>query len=490
MDKKADFSEWYRHTLIEGNFIRYHNVSGCYVLLPNSFCIWERIQGFLDMEFKKRGVKNAYFPMFLAQSDLYKEKDHLEGFTPEVAWVTCYGDIQDKENLSHMEEPVAIRPTSETIMYPVFKDILTSHHDLPYKINQWCNVVRWEFKDPTPFIRSREFLWNEGHTVYSTQAEADFEVNDIITLYKRVYEELLAVPAIKGTKTESEKFPGGEFTKTVECFVEETGKAIQGATSHSLGQKFSKIFNILVQNNNGINVHPWQNSWGLTTRSIGTMLMVHGDNKGCVLPPLVAQEQIVIVPVIFKKQKEETLKYIDQIYNSIKSNFRVKYDVSKHNPGWKYNYWELRGVPLRLEIGPKDMENNTVMIYRRDTDSKETYDVNTTDLNTLLGELLVTVQTDMFNSAQARLMNNIHWCSSVETMDNHIKNKKIIYTYWCGKESCEETVKNKTGAKSLCIPDDDLLDQGINIDNKETVNTICIVCKEESNIKCLFGKSF
>ena len=220
------------------------------------------------------------------------------------------------------------------------------------------------------------------------------------------------------------------------------------------------------------------------------MLMVHGDNKGCVLPPLVAQEQIVIVPVIFKKQKEETLKYIDQIYNSIKGNFRVKYDASKHNPGWKYNYWELRGVPLRLEIGPKDMENNTVMIYRRDTDSKETYDVSTIDLNTLLGELLVTVQTDMFNSAQARLMNNIHWCSSVETMNNYIKNKKIIYTYWCGKESCEETVKNKTGAKSLCIPDDDLLDQGINIDNKETVNTICIVCKEESNIKCLFGKSF
>ena len=488
MNKLTDFSEWYRHTLIEGNFIRYHNVSGCYVLLPNSFCIWEYIKEFLDTEFKKRGVKNAYFPMFLAQSDLYKEKDHLEGFTPEVAWVTSYGDIKDDNNLSHMEEPVAIRPTSETIMYPVFKDILSSHYDLPYKINQWCNVVRWEFKDPTPFIRTREFLWNEGHTVYSTQEEADLEVDDIITLYKRVYGELLAVFAIKGTKTESEKFPGGLCTKTVECYVKESGRAIQGATSHSLGQNFSKIFNILIQNEKGINVHPWQNSWGLTTRSIGTMLMVHGDDKGFVLPPAVAQDQIVIVPVIFKKYKEETLEYIKKIYNDIKGNFRVKYDVSKHNPGWKYNYWELRGVPVRLEIGPKDMENNTIVIYRRDTNSKETYNAN--ELITVLDNLLKTIQEDMLYSSQLKFFDNVHWCLDLDMMKNHIENKKIIYTMWCGKESCEKTIKDNTGAKSLCIPDDNLLEQNINIDDKNDLSTKCISCKEESVIKCLFGKSF
>lgn len=489
MDKANNFSEWYRHVLIEGNFIRYHNVSGCYILLPNSYEIWEYIQKFLDTEFKARGVKNAYFPMFLSQADLYKEKNHLEGFTPEVAWITSHGDIQDNDNLTKLDEAIAIRPTSETIMYPVFKDILTTHYDLPYKINQWCNVVRWEFKDPTPFIRSREFLWNEGHTVYMNQEDADIEVNDIISLYQTMYEKILAVPSIKGTKTESEKFPGGLYTKTVECFVEELGKSIQGATSHSLGQNFSKIFNITVQNNNGINVHPWQNSWGLTTRSIGTMLMIHGDDKGAILPPMIAPHQIVIIPVIFKRHKQETLEYIDRVYNKLKSSFRIKYDTSKHNPGWKYNYWELRGVPIRVEIGPKEMNGNTVIVHRRDTDQRSEYTLD--DITTQLNTLLNIIQHDMLFKATSKLLNNIYWCSELNEMNDHITNKKIVYVPWCEKSECEETIKNVTTAKSLCIPDDDLLKQKIHISNTiDTLDTRCIVCKTNLTIKCLFGKSF
>ena len=299
-----DFGAWYSQVVVAGELIEYYDISGCYILRPWAYSMWEQIKDFFDKEIKKEGVENCYFPLFVSSARLEAEKDHIEDFAPEVAWVTRSGQ-------SELDVPIAVRPTSETVMYPVFANWIRSHRDLPMKLNQWCNVVRWEFKHPTPFIRSREFLWQEGHTAFTNKADADKEVRHILELYRRVYEELLAVPVIPGVKSEKEKFAGGLYTTTVEAFVPATGRGIQGATSHCLGQNFAKMFQIEDENKNGGRSMVWQNSWGCTTRTIGVAIMVHGDNKGLVLPPRVAPLQVVVVTIPNSKLSAEDSKKLN-----------------------------------------------------------------------------------------------------------------------------------------------------------------------------------
>ena len=316
--------------ILRSEMIDYYDISGCYILRPWSFAIWEQIQQWFDGEIKKKGVQNAYFPLFVPESALNKEKDHVEGFAPEVAWVTKSGETA-------LENPIAIRPTSETIMYPCFKNWIQSHRDLPLLLNQWCNVVRWEFKYPTPFLRSREFLWQEGHTAHATLDEANEMVMAILELYRAVYEDLLAVPVVPGKKTEKEKFAGGHFTTTVEAYVACTGRAIQGATSHNLGQNFGKMFEISFQDLDGKAAIPWQTSWGLTTRTIGVMVMVHGDDQGLVLPPRVAPTQAVVIPIVSKKMPmEQIMPFIEEVEAMLKAaGVRVHVDGRmNYTAGW------------------------------------------------------------------------------------------------------------------------------------------------------------
>jgi len=335
--REENFSEWYVQTITRSDMIEYTDISGCYVLKPWSFSIWEQIQNFIDSEIKKLGVKNSYFPCFVSQKALKAEADHLEGFAPEVAWVTKAGN-------SDMAEPIAIRPTSETIMYPLFSNWIRSHRDLPLKLNQWCNVVRWEFKHPVPFLRTREFLWQEGHTCFATKQEADTEVLQILDLYRQAFEDLLAVPVTRGKKTDKEKFAGGLYTTTCEAFIATNGRAIQACTSHCLGQNFAKIFNITYESEGSkTKSHIWQNSWGFTTRSIGIMIMVHGDNDGLVLPPRVAPVQVIIVPVYTKTNKDFINQQCEKIRDIlIEVGVRVETDLrDNYKSAWKYNYWEI-----------------------------------------------------------------------------------------------------------------------------------------------------
>ena len=356
--KAGNFPNWYQQVIHKSEMIEFYDISGCYILRPWSFSLWEAITEFFDARIKKMGVKNCYFPMFVSEAKLNAEKDHVEGFAPEVAWVTRSGD-------GELEQPIAIRPTSETIMYPAYACWIRSHRDLPLLLNQWCSVVRWEFKHPTPFLRTREFLWQEGHTAHGSYEEADKMVMDILGHYKAIYEELLAVPVIKGYKTEKEKFAGGFRTTTVEAYVPATGRAIQGATSHNLGKNFGKMFKIEYEDKQGQKQIPWQTSWGFTTRSIGVMVMVHSDDTGLVLPPRVAPIQVVIVPIVMSGMNLDTLSgAATELASQLRaSGVRVELDDrDNYNPGWKYNYWELKGVPLRLELGPKDLDKRQVRV--------------------------------------------------------------------------------------------------------------------------------
>eukprot|EP00163_Fabomonas_tropica_P017994 TRINITY_DN3200_c0_g1_i13.p1 TRINITY_DN3200_c0_g1~~TRINITY_DN3200_c0_g1_i13.p1 ORF type:complete len:483 (+),score=171.98 TRINITY_DN3200_c0_g1_i13:41-1489(+) len=367
--KEGDFPTWYSEVITRSEMVEYYNISGCYILRPWSYAIWDFIKDWFDGEIKKLGVENAYFPMFVSADVLEKEKDHVEGFAPEVAWVTKSGE-------SEMDVPIAIRPTSETVMYPYYAKWIRSHRDLPLRLNQWCNVVRWEFKHPTPFLRTREFLWQEGHTAWADKDSASEEVYTILELYSKVYEELLAVPVVKGVKSEKEKFAGGLFTTTVEGFIPATGRGIQGGTSHALGQNFAKMFDIKFENpdNGSEHLHVWQNSWGLTTRTIGVMIMIHGDDKGLVLPPRVAPLHVVVVPIVFKGKEAMVTEGAQKVNDLLAAGgIRVKADLrDNYNPGWKYNHWEQKGVPLRAECGPRDIENQQVVLVRRDTGEKIT----------------------------------------------------------------------------------------------------------------------
>lgn len=453
--KKDNFGEWYSELVVAAELISYYDVSGCYILRPWAYAMWEVVQGWFDKRIKQLGVQNSYFPLFITEDVLNTEKDHVEGFAPEVAWVTKYGT-------SNMEKPIAIRPTSETVMYPYFSQWIRSHRDLPLRLNQWTNVVRWEFKYPTPFIRSREFLWQEGHTAFATREEAEQEVLDILELYRGVYEDVLAVPVTKGKKSKKEQFAGAFYTTTVEAYIPETGRGIQGATSHCLGQNFSKMFDIQFEDDDRQKQHVWQNSWGLTTRSLGVMIMTHADDKGLVLPPRVAPKQVVIIPIPKASTPPEMVQAmmdkVDEMRKALEAaDVRVVTDTrANYTPGWKYNHWELKGLPLRCELGPKDMENSCVVLARRDTGAKET--VAWADVATRVPALLETIQADMFAAAKARTADCTEVCHSFEEFMTALNNRHMALTPWADEEEIEEEVKKKSttpdamGAKTLCLP--------------------------------------
>lgn len=449
--KDDNFGEWYSEVVVSGELIEYYDISGCYILRPWTMSIWEVMQAFFDAEIKEMKIKNCYFPLFVSPGVLQKEKDHIEGFAPEVAWVT-------KSGQSDLEVPIAIRPTSETVMYPYYSKWIRGHRDLPLKLNQWCNVVRWEFSNPTPFIRSREFLWQEGHTAFATKEEADKEVLEILELYNRIYEEYLAVPVIKGKKSEHEKFAGGLYTTSVEAFIPNTGRGIQGATSHCLGQNFAKMFEINFENDKGEKAMVWQNSWAYSTRTIGVMVMVHGDDKGLVLPPKVAAVQVIVIPVPYKDADTKGIfDACDATVETLtKAGFRAEADFrDNYSPGWKYSHWEMKGVPLRIEIGPKDLANEQVRAVRRDNSAK--IDIPMASLVEQVKDMLASIQQSLFDAAKQKRDACIQVVKTWDEFVEALSQKKMIFAPWCDEEEVERDVKARTkgeigAAKTLCSP--------------------------------------
>jgi len=468
--KETNFSEWYTQVIQKAGLIGYTKVSGCYVLRPNAYAIWEEIQKYLDAKIKKSGVQNVYFPLLIPESLLKKESEHVEGFKPEVAWVTHTGT-------SKLDERLAIRPTSETIMYDSYKKWIRSFKDLPLRLNQWCNIVRWEFKNPVPFLRSREFLWQEGHSAFATEKQAEKETKEILKYYKQVAEDLLAIPMLDGIKSEKEKFAGAKQTLSIETFLP-SGKAIQGATTHNLGQNFSKAFDISFLDEKGKKKLPWQTSWGLSTRMIGIMAMMHSDDKGLILPPKVALNKLVIVPILFEKTKDKVLKKSKELQKSLAKYNPILDDRDNYSPGWKFNEWELKGIPIRIEIGPKDLEKKQVILFRRDTNKKIT--VKFASLKKKVDEILKDIQQNLFDNAKKFLEKSIVNVNSLDALKKAINHKKIGYAPWCGDKDCEEMIKYKTkGVKSLNTPF-----------NQKDIKKKCFACGKKANHYTYFAKSY
>ncbi|GBP12821.1 hypothetical protein EVAR_6139_1 [Eumeta japonica] len=465
--KDTDLPEWYSQVITKAEMIEYYDISGCYILRPWSFGIWDIIREFLSAHFKRLGVKDCYFPIFVSKAALEREKTHIADFAPEVAWVTHSGS-------SELAEHIAVRPTSETVMYPAYAKWIQSHRDLPLKLNQWNNVVRWEFKQPQPFIRTREFLWQEGHTAYLMKQEADEEVLIILDLYARVYEELLAIPVIRGRKTEKEKFAGGDYTTTVEAYVPANGRAVQGATSHHLGQNFAKMFEIIYDDpETQEKKYVYQNSWGITTRTIGVMILVHGDDRGLVLPPRVATVQAIIIPcgITASSTKEERKNLIDSckilVEDLCKAGIRAEGDYrDNYSPGWKFNHWELKGVPVRVELGPKDLAKGEIVAVVRFTGEKTTYKRAAAPDD--ISALLIKIHDEMLAKATTERDSRLSMVSSWDEFTSALERKHILLVPFCGETPCEDNIKNDSarleednatevkapamGAKSLCIP--------------------------------------
>ena len=450
--KNEDLAEWYQQMLSKGQFISYYDISGCYILEPASYAIWEEIKTWFDNKIKTIGVRNCYYPVFISKKNLEIEKEHIEGFAAEVAWVTQGGKTK-------LEEPIAVRPTSETAMYKDFHDKIQSHRDLPLKRNQWNNVVRWEFRNPMPFIRSREFLWQEGHTAHMTEEDAGKEVLQILDYYTGVYEELLAVPVVKGRKTVNEQFPGAHYTTTIEGFIPSTGRGIQAATSHCLGQHFSKMYDITVEDpapkregETAKRLYVWQNSWGLTTRSIGVMMLIHGDDKGAVIPPRVAEIQAIIIPVgvtvkTTQEARQQLYDAIEKIHSELReAGIRAEMDLrDNYNPGWKFSDWELKGVPLRIEFGPKDLAKGVISTARRDTGEKST--IPLADLKTGVHKALEQIQNDMFSRAKKEYDIHRKQVTDWEEIIPALNGKNVVLIPHCLDGDCADAVKDETAKK-------------------------------------------
>jgi len=496
--KKINFSEWYRYVVFELNLLKYYDVSGCYVMMPTATKFWEIIQSHLDKEFKKHDVENVYFPLLISEYNLSREESHIDGFKAEVAWVT-HEKTEDElklnnqnyqNNQNNQNNRLAIRPTSECAFYPTFQTIIKSHADLPLKYNQWCNVVRWEFSTPTPFVRSREFLWNEGHCAFSSENEAHNNAIDMINVYKHFYQKVLRVPVICGKKTTGEKFAGADETFTIETFIPDAGKGIQCATSHNLGQNFSKMFDIKFQQNdqNGGTEFVHQTSWGCTTRSIGTMIMTHGDDKGLVLPSEIATYHIVIVPIYSKDTEIIINEYCQNVTNLLKSfGLRVQYDNTSRRPGWKYNYWEERGIPLRFEIGKKEAGELAVMICRRDTKEKIKIPLNTID-EIYMKNLLSDYDKKLYEKAIYLIKNSTIKINSIKDIGNNIENidvTKLYYGNLCENIDCEKIIKQMK-IKPQCRPDNESTDLFGFVDT----NKKCCVCQCDTDLVCVISRGF
>ena len=471
--KEADFSEWYQQLILKADLADYTQVSGCIVFKPASYTIWEKIQQFIDERIKKLGVRNAYFPLLIPENLLTKEKEHVAGFSPEVAWVTQAGS-------STLPERLAIRPTSETIMYDSYSKWIRSHKDLPLLINQWCNVVRWEFKNPVPFLRTREFLWQEGHTVHATKEGAEKEVKHILLeVYKKAYEDLLAVPVLAGQKSENEKFAGAVYTLSLEALFP-NGKVAQACTSHFLGQNFARSFGITFTDEKGEKQHAYQNSWGFTTRSIGIMIGIHSDDRGLVLPPKVAEHQVAIVPIIFDDTKEKVLASAREIKEDLEDDFRTLLDDRDDcSPGWKFSEHELKGVCLRIELGPKDLEKDQVVAVARDTRVKQF--VPRARLHEFVREELERMHARMFAKAATSLKGSIVECADYDSLKKALAGRKLGFAQWCGAPECEEGIKAETGAKSINIPFEEHRFSGAKK---------CVRCNSLASVKAYFGKSY
>ena len=463
---EEDFSQWYTDVVKKAELCDYASVKGCMVIKPAGYAIWENIQNELDRRFKAAGVQNVYMPVFIPESLLQKEKDHVEGFAPEVAWVTHGG-------LEPLQERLCVRPTSETLFCDFYTKDIHSYRDLPRVYNQWCSVVRWE-KTTRPFLRSREFLWQEGHTAHATAEEAEERTTQMLNLYADFCEEVLAIPVIRGQKTDKEKFASAEATYTIEALMHD-GKALQSGTSHNFGDGFAKAFEIQYADKDNTLKYVHQTSWGMSTRIIGAIIMVHGDNNGLVLPPKIAPTQVIIIPI--QQQKEGILDAAYALRDRL-SGFRVKVDDTDKSPGWKFSECEMRGIPLRVEIGPKDLAANQAVLVRRDTHEKTT--VSLDNLEEEVSRMLDTIQSDMLERARkhrdTHTSQAVTWDEFVETVDNK---PGFVKAMWCGDLACEEKIKEVTGATSRCMPF-----------AQEHLSDTCVCCGRPAKKMVYWGRAY
>lgn len=465
--RDEDFAKWYTDIIKKAELVDYSSVRGCMVIRPYGYEIWELMQKELDDRFKRTGHENVYMPLFIPEGLLQKEKDHVEGFAPEVAWVTHGGEEE-------LAERLCVRPTSETLFCEHYANIIHSYRDLPKLYNQWCSVVRWE-KTTRPFLRTLEFLWQEGHTAHATAKEAEEETIRMLEVYAEFCENVLAIPVIKGQKTEKEKFAGAKATYTIESLMHD-GKALQSGTSHNFGDGFAKAFEIQYQSKDGSLEYVHQTSWGVTTRLIGALIMVHGDDSGLTLPPRVAPTQLVIIPIA--QHKEGVLTKAMELQARLSKVARVSLDDSDKMSGWKFSEYEMRGVPLRLEIGPKDIEKGQVVLVRRDT--REKTFVAMEELEDRVQELLQTIQQDMLEKARIARDEKTYVAHSLAEFEKILEETPgFIKAMWCGDRACEEAIKEKTSATARCIPF-----------TGEAVGDKCICCGKEGKHLVYWGKAY
>ena len=463
-----DFAQWYTDIVLKAELVDYSSVKGCLVIKPAGYAIWELIQKQLDERFKETGVENVYMPMFIPESLLEKEKDHVEGFAPEVAWVTQGG-------LEPLQERLVVRPTSETLFCDLYANIVHSYRDLPKVYNQWCSVVRWE-KTTRPFLRSREFLWQEGHTAHATAEEAQARTEQMLNLYAQFCEEVLAIPMIKGRKTDKEKFAGAEATYTIEALMHD-GKALQSGTSHNFGDGFARAFNIQYTDKDNKLSYVHQTSWGMTTRLIGAVIMVHGDDSGLKLPPRVAPVQTVIIPIM--QNKPGVIDKANELAASLKAKgIRVKVDDTDKRPGFKFSEQEMRGFPTRIEIGPKDIEAGTCIVVRRDTGEKIT--VALSNIQDKLPELLDDIQNNMLETARKHRDAHTYSATTYDEFIDTINNKPgFVKAMWCGDVECENKIKEDTTATSRCMPF-----------AQEKLSDVCVCCGRPAKALVYWGKAY
>ncbi len=461
-----DFAQWYTDVVKKADLMDYTSVKGCMAFKPAGYAIWENIQKEMDARFKATGVENVYLPMLIPESLLQKEKDHVEGFAPEVAWVTHGG-------LEPLQERMCIRPTSETLFCDFYQKEIQSYRDLPKVYNQWCSVLRWE-KETRPFLRSREFLWQEGHTAHATAEEAEARTEQMLNLYADFCEEVLAIPVVRGRKTDKEKFAGAEATYTIEALMHD-GKALQSGTSHNFGDGFARAFGIQYTDKENKLQYVHQTSWGTTTRLIGAVIMVHGDNSGLVLPPRIAPTQVMIIPIA--QHKEGVLDKVYELRDRL-SNFRVKVDDSDKSPGWKFSEAEMRGIPVRVEIGPKDIEANQAVIVRRDT--REKIVVALDELEAKVAETLDTMQKDMLERARQHRDKHTYVATNYDEFKEILATKPgFVKAMWCGDEACELKIKEDTTATSRCMPF-----------AQEHLADTCVCCGKPAKTMVYWGKAY
>ncbi len=466
---ETDFAQWYTDVVKKAELIDYSSIKGCMVIKAAGYAIWENIQNELDRRFKETGVENVYMPMFIPESLLQKEKDHVEGFAPEVAWVTHGG-------VNPLQERLCVRPTSETLFCDFYANDIQSYRDLPKLYNQWCSVVRWE-KETRPFLRSREFLWQEGHTAHATAQEAEERTIQMLNLYADFCEEVLAMPVVRGRKTDKEKFAGAEATYTIEAMMHD-GKALQSGTSHNFGDGFAKAFEIQYTDRDNKLQYVHQTSWGMSTRLMGGIIMVHGDDSGLVLPPMIAPTQVMVIPI--QQHKEGVLERAQQLMEQLKeAGVRVKLDDSDKSPGWKFSEQEMRGIPIRIELGPKDIEAGKCILVRRDT--REKIECMLEQVAETSEELLKTIQKDMFVRAKEHRDSHISEVKTYQEFKDAVEHKPgFIRAMWCGDVACEDKIKEDTTATARCMPFHD----------QEAISDVCVCCGKPAHKLVYWGKAY